>query len=104
MNRKNPKPSHPGEILDELYIIPLNLNIRELAENLGIARNTLYKIRAGKASVTVAIAVRLSEAFGTTPNLWLNLQQQYDLWIEENEHEHKPVSPVYKAKKTRSVA
>jgi len=83
---KKRKPTHPGEILDELYIKPLNLNLQKLADRLGIARNTLFKIRSGVAGITPAIALSLSEAFDTTPQLWLNLQQSYDLWVEEHEH------------------
>jgi antitoxin HigA-1 len=89
------KPNHPGIILDELYIKPLNLNLQELAENLDISRNSLFKIRTAKASITPSIAIRLAEAFDTTPNLWLNLQQKYDIWVEENEKTHKPVAPLY---------
>lgn len=63
---------------------------------MGISRNSLFKIRTGLASITPSIAVRLAEAFGTTPNFWLNLQQNYDIWIEENEKAHKPVTPLYK--------
>ncbi len=81
---KKRKPTHPGEILDELYIKPLNLNLQKLAIRLGIARNTLFKIRMGEANITSAIALSLSEAFGTTSQLWLNLQQTYDLWMEEH--------------------
>jgi addiction module HigA family antidote len=89
---KKRKPTHPGEILDELYIKPLNLNLQKLSIRLGIARNTLFKIRTGEASITPAIALSLAEAFDTTPQLWLNLQQTYDLWIEE--HTHKRVEPI----------
>lgn len=59
-----------------------------------IARNTLFKIRIGEASVTSAIVPSLAEAFDTTPQLWLNLQQNYDLRIEE--HEHVRVQPILK--------
>lgn len=90
------KPTHPGEILDELYIKPLEINLQKLADRLGMARNTLFKIRSGKASITPAIAIALAEAFDTTPQLWLNLQQTYDLWVEENEYEHKPIQPIFK--------
>jgi addiction module HigA family antidote len=48
---KERKPTHPGEILDEDYIKPLNLNLQKLAERLGISRNTLFNIRTGRASV-----------------------------------------------------
>lgn len=95
MSVKKRKPNHPGIVLDELYIKPLDLSLQELADNLGISRNTLFKIRLGKANITPGIAVRLAEAFDTTPNLWLNLQQKYDLWVEENERTHTPIKPVY---------
>lgn len=91
---KKRKPSHPGEILDELYIQPLNLNLQKLAERLRISRNTLFKIRSGKASITPAIALALAEAFDTTPQLWTNLQTNYDLWIEEQNH--KRIRPIVK--------
>lgn len=100
MSDRKRKPNHPGVILDELYIKPLNLNLQELAEHLGISRNSLFKIRMAKASVTPSIAIRLSEAFDTTPQLWLNLQQKYDIWVEENEKIHKPISPLYKTNRT----
>ncbi len=91
---KKRKPTHPGIILNEDYIKPLNLNLQKLAERLSITRNTLFKIRAGKARVTPAIALSLAEAFDTTPQLWLNLQTNYDLWVEE--HEHVQVKPILK--------
>jgi antitoxin HigA-1 len=92
--RKKRKPTHPGEILDELYIKPLNLNLQKLSDRLGISRNKLFKIRAGEASITPSIALSLAEAFDTTPELWLNLQQAYDLWVEQHEHVH--VKPILK--------
>jgi len=67
MSDKKRKPNHPGVILDELYIKPLNLNLQELAENLDLSRNTLFKIRTAKTSITPNIAIRLAEALGTTP-------------------------------------
>jgi len=91
---KKRKPTHPGEILDEDYIKPLNLNLQKLADRLGIARNTLFKIRTGKAGITPAIALSLAEAFDTTPQLWLNLQANYDLWVEDQEHTN--VRPIVK--------
>jgi addiction module HigA family antidote len=91
---KKRKPTHPGEILDEDYIKPLQLNLQKLADRLGISRNTLFKIRSGEYSITPEIAISLSEAFDTTPQLWLNLQQAYDLWVTSNEHKH--VDPIIK--------
>jgi len=88
------KPTHPGVILDEHYIKPLNLNLQKLADHLGIARNTLFNIRAGYADITPAIALSLAEAFDTTPELWLNLQQKYDLWMEENNKTYHHTAPI----------
>ncbi len=93
---KKRKPTHPGLILEEDYIKPLNLNLQMLAERLSITRNTLFKIRIGKTKVTPSIALSLSEAFDTTPQLWLNLQQNYDLWIEKYEHQHIQIKPIVK--------
>lgn len=90
------KPTHPGVILEEHYIKPLRLNLGELAAYLGIARNTLFKIRIGRASITPALALSLADALGTTPQLWLNLQQKYDLWVEENEIRHPRIKPLVK--------
>jgi addiction module HigA family antidote len=100
MTAKKRKPNHPGVILDELYIKPLNLNFQELADHLDISRNFLFRIRTAKASITPAIAIRLAEAFDTTPNLWLNLQQNYDLWVEEHEKVHKAITPLYRTTRT----
>jgi addiction module HigA family antidote len=94
---KKRKPTHPGIILDEHYIKPLNLNLQKLADHLGIARSTLFKIRTGSASITPMIALFLAEAFDSTPQLWLNLQQKYDLWVEENEKKHETITPIFKA-------
>ena len=94
---KRRKPVHPGVILEEHYIKPLSLNLQELANHLGIARNTLFKIRKGNAGITPTIALALAEAFDTTPQLWLNLQQKYDLWVEENEKPHEHIAPIFKA-------
>lgn len=96
MKTKKRKPLHPGIILEEHYLKPLNLNLQKLADHLGIARNTLFRIRTGKGNITPGIALALANAFDTTPQLWLNLQQKYDLWIEENEKPNIEVAPLYK--------
>lgn len=70
-------PCHPGELIRE-YIG--TMPVREAAKRLRVARSTLSRLLNGRASVTAAMALRLSDAFGTEPRLWLDLQQQYDLW------------------------
>lgn len=98
------KPTHPGIILEEHYIKPLSLNLQELADNLGISRNVLFKIRTARANITASIAIRLAEAFDTTPNLWLNLQQKYDIWVAENEKFHKPIIPLYRFGRVHKIS
>ncbi len=84
---KKRKPTHPGGILKRHYIEPLSLTISELAEDLGISRKTVSKIVNEKGSVTPDMALRLSKAFNTTPELWLNMQTNYDLWIAAKKSE-----------------
>ena len=73
-------PPHPGEVLRELYVTPLNLTVTKAAEGLGVTRKTLSDLLNGRAGISPAMALRLSRAFDTTPESWLNLQQQYELW------------------------
>ena len=70
-------PAHPGEILRE-YLGAVQVG--EAAERLRVARSTLSRLLNGRASFTAAMALRLADAFGTEPGMWLDLQQQYDLW------------------------
>ena len=73
-------PIHPGEIIKHHYLKPRRLSILRMADALGVSRKTLSEIVNERASVTPDMALRLSRAFKTTPQLWLNLQQNYDLW------------------------
>lgn len=76
-------PPHPGEILRQLCIDPLGLSVTEAATGLGVSRKTLCSILNGRAGVSPEMAVRLSLAFGTSSESWLNQQMQYDLWQAE---------------------
>ncbi len=90
------KRTHPGELIRKEYMKPLKLTVTSLAASLGVSRKTLSTIINERAGVTPDMALRLSRAFSTTPELWLNMQQSYDLWIAENEHhEWQSVQPVY---------
>ena len=73
-------PTHPGGILKRHYLEPLRLTVSELAKSLGVSRKILSRIVNEHGSITPDMALRLSKAFSTTPQLWLNLQQNYDLW------------------------
>ena len=70
-------PAHPGELIREYMG---TMQVGEAARKLRIARSTLSRLLNGRASVTAAMALRLSDAFGNEPYIWLGLQQQYDLW------------------------
>ena len=74
------KPAHPGEVLKEMYIEPLGLTVTDTARSLGITRKTLSELINGRSGISTSMALRLSKAFGTTPELWLNMQQNFDLW------------------------
>jgi addiction module HigA family antidote len=76
-------PPHPGEILKTLCLAPLGLTVTATAEALGVSRKTLSAILNGRAGISPEMAVRLSIAFGTTAESWLNQQTQYDLWHAE---------------------
>lgn len=75
-------PPHPGEILKELYFEPLSLSVTEAATVLGISRKTLSAILNSRSGISPLMALKLSVAFDTTPESWLELQNQYDLWQE----------------------
>jgi len=72
-------PPHPGEYVLEECIKPLGLTITEAAGGLGVTRNTLSRLIHGHNGVSPEMAVRLSMAFGSTPEMWLRLQNAYDL-------------------------
>jgi len=70
-------PAHPGEILREHMG---SMPVSRLADHLGVSRVTLSRLLNGSSGVSAEMALRLSEALGTSPEMWLNLQTQYDLW------------------------
>jgi len=78
-------PPHPGEILREDYLEPLGLSVTEACRGLGVSRKSLSQILNGRSGISPAMAIKLSRAFSTTPELWLNLQAQYDLWRARQE-------------------
>src|SRR4030042_406673 len=84
MRRMERQPTHPGKIIREDYLKPLSMTINEFASVLGISRKTLSKIINERGAITPDMALRLSRAFNTTPDFWLNLQKNYDLWQAEN--------------------
>jgi antitoxin HigA-1 len=76
-------PPHPGEVLRQLCLEPLNLTVTDAARALGVSRKALSGILNGRTGISPEMAVRLSMAFNTTAESWLNQQVQYDLWHAE---------------------
>ena len=92
--RKRP-PSHPGSILRLHYLDPSGISVTDLAKDLRLSRKTVSKILNEHAAVTTDVALRLSRAFDTTPELWLNIQRNYDLWHTANETtDWKAIRPI----------
>lgn len=90
-------PPHPGVVIKELCLEPLGLTITDAAKGLGISRKTLSSILNGKAGISPEMAVRLSIAFNTSSESWLNQQSQYDLWQAEQHRKELDVSHLYVA-------
>ena len=90
-------PPHPGEILRELCLEPLGLTITDAATGSGVSRKTLSSILNGRAGISPEMALRLSIAFDTTAESWLNQQTQYDLWVARQESPKMKVKKLYAA-------
>ena len=73
-------PPHPGGILRQQCLEPLGLTVTRAAEGLGITRQALSELISERIGVSVEMAIRLSKAFGSTPETWLEMQTAYDLW------------------------
>jgi addiction module HigA family antidote len=81
-------PPHPGEVLREY--LPKAMTLSDVASGLGVTRQSLSAVLNGRSGVSAEMAVRLSKALGTSADLWLGLQMQYDLWQVMN----KPMTRV----------
>ena len=90
------KPVHPGRILRDDYLEPLKLTTGALAEALGVTRQTMAAILNERAGVSPEMALRLAKAFDTTPELWITLQRNYDLYrVSQNFDVNKVVKQIY---------
>ena len=87
-------PPHPGEIIREFCVEPLNLTVTDAAKALGVTRKTLSALLNGKAGVSPEMAIRLSRVFGRTPEGWLRLQLQFDLWKAEQSIDVKSLKRI----------
>ena len=73
-------PPHPGGIVRRQCLEPLGLTVTKAAAALGVTRQALSELVNGKAGISVEMSIRLSKAFGSTPETWLGMQMAYDLW------------------------
>jgi addiction module HigA family antidote len=81
------RPVHPGEVLLEEYLKPMDLSANALAQALGVPANRISAIVSGERGVTADTALRLARALNTTPQFWMNLQQTYELREAERSKE-----------------
>lgn len=77
---RNRPPTGPGEILEEEFLKPMNLTQVELAKRMGVPIQRVNTVVTGKRAVTPETALLLSHVLGTSPEFWMNLQTNYDLW------------------------
>lgn len=90
-------PLHPGEIVKDALIDGASLTVTEAAEKLGVSRPALSNLINSHTGISPEMAVRLSKLLGTSIEMWINLQAQYDTW-EINRHSYKiKVKPLHKA-------
>ncbi len=88
-------PPHPGEVIKMDYLEPLELSVTEVAEGLKVSRKNLSEIVNGHTGISPEMALRLSMAFNTTPELWMNLQRNYDLWHARQKSKIKEIKSFY---------
>lgn len=81
-------PAHPGAILKDLYMDPLDVTVTKAADALGVSRKHVSSIVNGRSPITPDMAARLAGVFGTEPDIWINLQAQYDVWTVN--HQSRP--------------
>jgi addiction module HigA family antidote len=98
-NGRKRRPTHPGEILREDVLPEIEITQGEFARLLGVSRRTVNEILQEKRPVTVDMAHRLARALGTSPDVWLGLQQDVDLWdtLEANKNVYEQIKPLNKA-------
>ena len=95
---KNRRPTHPGEILRYEFLEPLNLTQQQLADSIGVTRVRINELILGKRSITPDTAIRLAKFFDTTPDFWIGLQMNVDMWetLQVRKREYQRITPIEK--------
>lgn len=82
-------PPHPGEVIQEIYLEPFDASARKVSTHLGVCHSTFARVISGQSSVTPDMAIRLSKVLGGSPQSWLQMQTNYDLWVAEQQNAHE---------------
>jgi addiction module HigA family antidote len=98
-NRRQRKPTHPGELIREDLLVEIGMSQAQLARQMGVSRKTISDLVNERRRVTPDMAYRLARVFNSTPEMWLNMQQAVDLWDARAIHgfEYKKIQPVEEA-------
>ena len=87
-------PPHPGEFIHQVYLQPFGFSCRFVAQNLGVAPSSLNRILKGQSGISPEMALRLSKTLGRTPESWLVMQDNYDLWQAKQKVDLNQVTAV----------
>ena len=87
-------PSHPGEVLEELYRVPVGMGAIALARELHVPRTRIERLIKGETGVSADTAMRLAKFFGTTPEYWMNLQRAWDLSKAREQVDVSEITPL----------
>lgn len=90
-------PMHPGQVLQELYLAPLNMSAMALAKRLGVPRTRIERLVTGTTRMTSDTALRLAKAFVTTPAYWMNMQVNHDLMMMQTTVDVSGIQPLVAA-------
>lgn len=90
-------PPHPGEFITDVYLEPTGVSGRELAAKLDVAASTLSRVLKGTSRVTPDMALRLSKAIGRSPESWLAMQDNHDLWVAKRRANLRNVTKLKRA-------
>lgn len=82
-------PPHPGEVIQEIYLEPFQVSARQVAVHLGVCHSTFARVVSGQSAVTPDMAIRLSKVLGSSPESWLQMQANHDLWLAQQENPHE---------------
>jgi len=88
-------PPHPGEFIADTYLEPLGVSIRDAAKSLAVSPSTFARLINGQSNISPVMAMRLSKAFGRTPESWMHMQANYDLWNIKDSVILNNVSVIY---------